>query len=113
VLRVNQGARKKSAVYLFFLDFLVLLFYQEKSTDKICRLKDKKVNAQNFCMPLFCYCLVERKKRLATFRRVVNTHEVITDEEMSLTYTVVSCPDISRRGILITQIFNLVMRLEQ
>jgi hypothetical protein len=29
----NQGERKKSAVYLFFLDFLVL-FYQEKSTEK-------------------------------------------------------------------------------
>ena len=33
VRKPNQGERKKSAVYLFFLDFLVL-FYQEKSTEK-------------------------------------------------------------------------------
>jgi hypothetical protein len=33
VPQLNQGKRKKSAVYLFFLDFLVL-FYQEKSINK-------------------------------------------------------------------------------
>jgi len=32
--QLNQGKRKKSVVYLFFLDFFVL-FYQEKSTGKI------------------------------------------------------------------------------
>jgi len=33
VQELNQGERKKRAVCLFFLDFLVL-FYQEKSTGK-------------------------------------------------------------------------------
>jgi len=34
VQKLNQGTRKKRAVYRFFLDFLVL-FYQEKSTKKL------------------------------------------------------------------------------
>jgi len=38
--KLNQGIRKKSAVYLFFLDFLVL-FYQEKSTEKINYVREK------------------------------------------------------------------------
>ena len=38
VRKLNQGIRKKSAVYLFFLDFLVL-FYQEKSTEEKLLLK--------------------------------------------------------------------------
>ena len=41
--KLNQGERKKSAVYLFFLDFLVL-FYQEKSTEKNLLLRRQKVN---------------------------------------------------------------------
>jgi hypothetical protein len=41
---LNQGERKKSAVYLFFLDFLVL-FYQEKSINKkFCYLRSKESN---------------------------------------------------------------------
>ncbi len=46
VQKLNQGIRKKSAVYLFFLDFLVL-FYQEKSTEKSNYLKDKKVRTKD------------------------------------------------------------------
>ena len=41
VQKSNQGEWKKSAVYLFFLDFLVL-FYQEKSTEENLLRKSQK-----------------------------------------------------------------------